>query len=474
MVLLSKSFAYFFLGVATVVWVVRRRPRLRNAVLLAASYGFYATWHVYLAGWLLVLSLLDWGAAEAMVRTRSPRTRRALLIASVVSNAGLLVTLKTYDFFRESLAAFAAALGLQAHLPVLELLAPVGLSFFTFQGIAYLVDTYRGQAVRASLLDFLLFMAYFPKLLAGPICRSHELLPQLASTSAQSETPDLEQAAALILSGLAKKAVLAAYLSTHLVGEVFQVPERHTWPQLVVSLFAYSAEIYFDFSGYTDLARGLSLLLGFELPENFRSPYAATSLSDFWSRWHLTFSSWLRDYVYIPLGGSRRGRARAHANLTLTMLVCGLWHGASGGFVVWGLLHGLGLIVEKAWRGRTATAAPRPASTRLVLLLQGMATASYCGLARISFRTDDLGTAWTYLRGLGKPSLDLEGLDPKVIAITGLCFLLNVAGPKPFFRFVEACRRLPPSALPWAWTALALVLLACRTSEMTPYIYFGF
>jgi D-alanyl-lipoteichoic acid acyltransferase DltB (MBOAT superfamily) len=360
---------------------------------------------------------------------------------------------------------------------VLELLAPVGLSFFTFQGIAYLVDAYRGQAVRSSLLDFLLFMAFFPKLLAGPICRSGDLLPQLARPAAP-EGPDLERAVALVLAGLAKKMVLAAYLSTHLVGEVFEMPERHTWLELVASLFAYSAEIYFDFSGYTDLARGLALLLGFELPENFRHPYAATSLGGFWKRWHLTFSSWLRDYVYFPLGGSRRGRARTYANLLATMLICGLWHGASAGFLVWGALHGLGLVAEKAWRDRfgraRVSAGGEPRRAPLVHLAQAAATASYCALVRVFFRSEDLGTALAYLRGLARPSLDAHGIDPMVVAITAACFALNALGPAPFEHFVAACRRVPRTAQPLAWAVLGIALLACRTGEVSPYIYFGF
>jgi D-alanyl-lipoteichoic acid acyltransferase DltB (MBOAT superfamily) len=474
--LLSISFGYFFLVVATLAWLARARPRARNALLLVASYAFYATWHVRVAGWLLALSVIDWALGEALARMRAPRGRRAVAVLGVLANVGLLATLKTYDFFRESVAHLAAAIGLTAHLPVLELVAPVGLSFFTFQGIAYLVDAYRGQAVRASLLDFLLFMAYFPKLLAGPICRSQDLLPQLAQPAAP-EGPDVERAVALVLAGLAKKMVLATYLATHLVGDVFEMPERHTWLQLAVGLFAYSAEIYLDFSGYTDLARGISLLLGFELPENFRQPYAATSLGDFWKRWHLTFSSWLRDYVYFPLGGSRRGRARTYANLLVTMLVCGLWHGASAGFLAWGLAHGLGLVGEKIWRdlrGRAPASARARRGSPLVRLACGAATVGYCALARVFFRSEDIGTALTYLRGLAKPGLDPHGVDPLVVGITAACYLLNVIGPKLFDQFVEACRRVPRPAQPLAWAVLGIALLACRTGEVSPYIYFGF
>ena len=315
------AFGYFFLAVFTLAWALRRQRHARNAVLLAASYVFYASWHLHLAGWLLAVSLLDWAVGEALRRARTPRDARALLAIGVLANLGLLAALKLYDFFRESVARAAQMLGLEAHLPVLQLLAPVGLSFYVFQGLAFLIDCHRNRSTAAGepqapvpLLDFLLFMAFFPKLLAGPICRGHELLPQIARP-APATVPDLERAVALVLSGLTKKLVLAGYLSTHMVGEVFQMPERHGWPAVVVALFAYSAEIYFDFSGYTDLARGLALLLGFELPENFRQPYAATNVGEFWRRWHMSFSRFLRDYIYYPLGGSRGSRARTAVNL---------------------------------------------------------------------------------------------------------------------------------------------------------------
>jgi alginate O-acetyltransferase complex protein AlgI len=474
----SIAFAYFFVLVFTGAWLLRRSRGARNALLLGASYLFYASWDLRLAGWLLGLSLLDWGCGEALFRVQAPRARRALLAAGVLANAGLLAALKLYDFFRQSLAELGSLLGLEAHLPVLELLAPVGLSFYTFQGIAYLVDAYRGQAVRpAGLLDFLLFMAYFPKLLAGPICRSHELLPQLARP-APACLPDPERALALVLSGLVKKMVLAAYLSTHLVGDVFQAPDRYPWPALVLALFAYTAEIYFDFSGYTDLARGLSLLLGIELPENFRHPYAAGNIGDFWRRWHLTFSRFLRDYVYIPLGGSRRGPARARLNLLLTMLVCGLWHGASWGFVIWGTLHGLALIAHKIWRERrnlpTAGRQPEPPATAWGVL----ATVVFCAVARVFFRSEDLGTALTYLVGLCRPSFDLTGVDlasaAAVAAVTTLCFALNASGGATFQAAVGWLSRLPRPVLTLCCAAAGIALLALRTRDMTPYIYFGF
>jgi D-alanyl-lipoteichoic acid acyltransferase DltB (MBOAT superfamily) len=470
----SISFAYFFLAVFTGAWFLRGRTTARNAWLLAASYLFYASWHLRLGLWLLALTLLDWLVAQGLFHARSPRLRRVLVTAGVLANVGLLAVLKLYDFLRESLDRVALLLGLQAHLPVLELLAPVGLSFFTFQGIAYLVDAYRGEAARASLLDFALFMAFFPKLLAGPICRSTELLPQLAAPG-PAACPDVERAAALVLAGLWKKLVLAGYLSTHLVGDVFQVPERYAWPALVVALFGYTAEIYFDFSGYTDLARGLSLLLGFELPENFRYPYAATSIGDFWRRWHMTFSRWLRDYVYFPLGGSRRRPLRVCLNLGLTMLVCGLWHGASWGFVIWGLLHGCALVIDKIARARRpkqSTSAPAPSVARA--FLSGAATLIFCAIARVFFRCEDLATAWSYLSGLVHPGLDFSAVDGGVVAITVGCFALNITGSRLFDGFVRMCRRLPRPVLPVAWAAVGMVLLACKTPEMTPYIYFGF
>jgi alginate O-acetyltransferase complex protein AlgI len=468
----TVAFAYFFLVVLTLAWALRRHRAGRNTVLLLASYAFYASWDPRFVGWLLALSLVDWAAGEALARTERPRLRRALVVAGVLANAGLLATLKLYDFFRESLARLALPLGLEAHLPVLELLAPVGLSFYAFQGLAYVVDAYRGKAVRpARLLDFLLFMAFFPKLLAGPICRSHELLPQLAQPS-PAVIPDVARCVALIASGLLKKMVLAAYLSTHMVGAAFEVPEQQSWPALVIALYAYSAEIYLDFSGYTDLARGLALFLGFELPENFRYPYAAPDIGAFWRRWHMTFSSWLRDYVYFPLGGSRRGRLRSYLNLLATMGVCGLWHGASWGFVIWGGLHGIALVAHKAWRDWRGK--PEAPPRGLPFAIGCAATLTFCAVVRIFFRTADLATAGRYFAALARPSLDLAGVDPIVVAVTLLCLLMNFHGPALTARFVEGYRRLPAPLQPVTWVALGVVLLALKPHEVTPYIYFGF
>jgi alginate O-acetyltransferase complex protein AlgI len=473
----SIAFGYFFLVVFTLAWALRRRRAARNGVLLAASYVFYASWHLHLAAWLLALSLVDWFLGEAIPRARSPRTARLLLAVGLAANIGLLAALKLYDFFRESIARVSSWVGLESHLPVLELLAPVGLSFYVFQGIGYLVDRHRGRAQLQAredvqpatpLLDFLLFMAFFPKLLAGPICRAHELLPQIARP-APERLPQVERAMALVLSGMAKKLVLAGYLSTHLVGDAFQMPEQHGWPALVLALLGYSAEIYFDFSGYTDLARGLALLLGFELPENFRHPYAAANVGEFWRRWHMTFSGWLRDYVYFPLGGSRGSPARTAINLILTMLVCGLWHGATWGFVLWGLMHGLALAAHRVWRQRVP-----PLSGVLAHAGGVVATVTFCALARIFFHQENLGLAWAYLAGLARPGLDATGVDPWVVAITALCFAMNLWGAAPFERVVAWQRRVPQPVQSLAWTAVGLVLLALRPSEVPPYIYFGF
>ena len=215
---------------------------------------------------------------------------------------------------------------------------------------------------------------------------------------------------ALVLSGMAKKLVLAGYLSTHLVGDAFQMPEQHGWPALLLALLAYSAEIYFDFSGYTDLARGLALLLGFELPENFRQPYAAPNVGEFWRRWHMTFSRFLRDYVYYPLGGSRRAAARTALNLMVTMLVCGLWHGATWGFVIWGLLHGTALVVHKLWRDwrgrsdRSRRAAPWLATRRRVCRHRPVLRAGPGVLP-----VEDLASAWPFLGALARPESEPAG-----------------------------------------------------------------
>jgi D-alanyl-lipoteichoic acid acyltransferase DltB (MBOAT superfamily) len=455
---------------------LRDHRTAQKALLLVASFLFYAGWDPRLAAHLAGMSLVNWLIAEGIARSRgTPRARR-LLYFGIAVDVGWLCVFKLYDFFRDSVESLAQLLGLTVHLTVLEIALPIGLSFYTFQGLAYLIDTHRGTAYRArSLLDFMLFMAFFPKVLAGPICRSHELLPQLAADSPR-EVPEPSRAVALIVTGLFKKVVLSSLLATRLVDEAFLAPGHFSSLELLVAMYGYTVQIYLDFSGYTDMARGLALLLGFQLPENFAYPYAATNIGEYWRRWHMTFSSWLRDYIYFPLGGSRCSPLRAYFNVFVTFVVCGLWHGSRWTFVLWGALHGVGLAVYRASLDlrRRYRFAPPWAASRTWLFVGWAATLTFCAFARIPFKAADLRLSGEFLRGLASGSGGAHAVDPVVVLVTLLGLALNFFGRPIFDAVASAHARVPAVWWPLAWVGAGVLLLLLKTRAVAPYIYFGF
>ena len=292
----TLEFAAFFLITLTLSWVLRPWRLWQKTFLLLASYSFYAALRLEFVAIIFVSSLLFYFAGKALTMAQRKGARLAWLWVGVVLNLLLLAVFKYYNFFTDSVADLFSLVGLSSPLPVIEILFPVGISFYVFQGISYILDLYWKRGLQApNLLDFLLFQAFFPQLLAGPICRSRELLEQIVGSGPRG-LPELNRAATLILSGLFKKVVLAHFIDAHLVLNVFTAPENYTAPALWMGMLGYTMLIYWDFSGYTDLARGLGLLLGFEIPENFDHPYIARDISDFWRRWHITLSFWLRDY----------------------------------------------------------------------------------------------------------------------------------------------------------------------------------
>ena len=352
------TFAVFFAVVLPVNWALRRRPVPWKMFALGASYWFYAAWDRRFVLLLVAMTLVNAASARATARlsagsgpayapAASPAAARRLLLrrgaltAAVAFDLGVLAFFKYYGFFTESLER---NLGLSS--PALDIVLPVGVSFFTFQAISYAVDVYRGSAEPAPLLDVAVYLAFFPQLVAGPIVRAGEFLPQLRFGS-HSERVELSRAAHLIARGLFKKVVVADYLARAITEDAFGAPGAYGALDVLAGVYGYAVQIYADFSGYTDMAIGVALLLGFRFPQNFDRPYAAVSVRDFWRRWHMTLSRWLRDYLYIPLGGSRKGRVRTYANLLVTMGLGGLWHGAAGVFVVWGLYQGAGLALER-------------------------------------------------------------------------------------------------------------------------------
>jgi alginate O-acetyltransferase complex protein AlgI len=349
MIFPTPEFTAFFVVVLWISWRLMPHPGRWKPFMLAASYLFYGYADVRFTLLLAAMTVMNQLFAVHIRRATSRRASWWLIRGAVVGNLAVLGWFKYYGFFVSSVAATLNRIGLPVPLPLLQVALPVGVSFFTFQALSYVLDVHRRVIQPAKPMDFAVYLAFFPHLVAGPIVRAREFLPQLDSPRDPRKV-ELGRAACLIIGGLFKKVVLADMLATRLVDPVFGVPSAHGGADVLLAVYAYGAQIYCDFSGYTDMATGLALLLGFQFPRNFNSPYRATSLQDFWHRWHMTLSRWLRDYLYIPLGGNRRGEWRTRANLMLTMLLGGLWHGAAWNFVIWGGIHGSALVWERMRR----------------------------------------------------------------------------------------------------------------------------
>ena len=335
------EFAAFFVVVFVLSWLLMPHPRLWRPFILAASYFFYGwvdpRWVLLLVGSTLVTTF----AGQVIARSPSETTRRRALWGAIGFDLALLGTFKYLGFFVSSMDDALDGVGLGSPLPLVQIVLPIGISFFTFQAISYVVDVHRRETRAASLGDVAILQGFFPHLVAGPIVRANELIPQLRTP----RDPRLVLAGPglfLVVGGLIKKTVVADELARRVVDPVFNDPAAHSGLETALAIYGFAAQIYCDFSGYTDMAIGLALLLGFVLPQNFDRPYLATSLRVFWHRWHMTLSRWLRDYLYIPLGGNRDGPRRTYRNLMLTMLLGGLWHGAAWPFVIWGGIHGVG------------------------------------------------------------------------------------------------------------------------------------
>ncbi|MEM9732114.1 MAG: MBOAT family protein [Pseudomonadota bacterium] len=356
----TVSFAVFFTGVFALSWAMRARVEGRKAFLLVASYVFYGWWDWRFCFLLAFASLVAWASGLLLVQDKcksgvEKRTGKLILAIAVTVLLGILAFFKYYGFFLDSLQDLLFALNLQRDLPFLQIVLPVGISFFTFQAISYVVDVWRGQVTaRRSPLDVMLYISFFPQLVAGPIVRAADFLPQLEKP-AQLARPMVTVGLMLCLFGLFKKMVVANYLATDLVDPVFLDPADHSSLDVLMAVYGYAVQIYCDFSGYSDIAIGTALLLGYRFAENFNQPYRAVRLQDFWRRWHISLSGWLRDYFYIPLGGSRPTKKRGsrfgalltYRNLLLTMVLGGLWHGAAWTFLLWGTIHGAWLALER-------------------------------------------------------------------------------------------------------------------------------
>ncbi len=342
----SMQFVLFFTIVFLAYW--RLGFRNQNRLLLAASYLFYGWWDWRFLGLMLLSSSIDYFCGLGLGRTDDPSKRKRLLWTSMTANLVILGFFKYFNFFIDSLDSGLDRAGVDWLAPSLGIVLPVGISFYTFQSMSYGIDVYRRELkpIR-SFFDFALFVSYFPQLVAGPIERATALAPQITTPRLRPDKTKVVEACSLILVGLVKKVVVAD-LAAEVANDVFSRSGEAGFFELLIGVYCFAIQIYGDFSGYSDMARGVSRLLGIELMENFKQPYFSATITDFWRRWHISLSQWLRDYLYIPLGGNRKGPRRTYINLGVTMLLGGLWHGAAWTFVVWGALQGLYLMGERA------------------------------------------------------------------------------------------------------------------------------
>ena len=463
----SFQFLAFFI---LVYGLYRALPfRWQNPVLLAASYYFYGCWDWRFLALIWFSSSLDYLLSRAIHRTAGAGRRRGLLLTSVAINLGVLFTFKYFGFFAASLRPLLAMLGMDVSWTTLNIVLPVGISFYTFQTMSYTIDVYRGQLVPTrNYLNYLLFVSFFPQLVAGPIERAKHLLGQV-------ERPRMIDGLAwregcwLVLLGYYKKVVMADNLAPF-ANAVFNAPDRAHGLGVLVGLLAFAFQIYGDFSGYSDIARGVSRMMGFDLMLNFRMPYFALNPSDFWRRWHISLSTWLRDYLYIPLGGNRGGEVRMYRNLALTMLLGGLWHGAAWHFVAWGAYHGLLLILFRLTGGKADSAEERRGWSRagamaffFILTLGGW----------LLFRVNQLSDVPRLLANLVHPWIWGDN--------RALWSILVFAGPLLLLEAMQerrgdmlAIKRLAWPARYAIYAFLTFAILAAGARETYAFIYFQF
>jgi len=471
MVFNSLTFVVFFL----LVLGMHSLPlpwKAKKVNLLIASYIFYSAWNPPFVILLWVSTVVDWYAAQGLVKARREAARHAWMLLSVVANLGMLAYFKYGQFLLDNFTVLMTSLGVAYQAPHYDIVLPVGISFYTFATLSYTLDVYLRRAEPAhSFLDYALFVTFFPHLVAGPIMRPTELVPQFAQPR-RATADQIRFGLALMTVGLFNKVVLADSFLSRAAEKVYDSDKLPGTLDAWIGTLAFSGQIFCDFAGYSTTAIGAALCLGFAMPDNFRFPYAAVGFSDFWRRWHITLSSWLRDYLYIPLGGNRLGARRTYLALMGTMLLGGLWHGANWTFVAWGGLHGLYLAVERVLRARFSNYRPGP----LAFVALGLLTYMLVNLTWVFFRAKTFAKAWDVLKGM----LNLNG-SPKPILETYyiVSVFVIVAAIVLVHWFMRArtlesvVARTPAAAVSLVWALLAFAIVIAQGSG-SAFIYFQF
>jgi len=505
----SLQYAAFLPLVLLVYWQLHRRGQ--NLLLLAASYLFYSFWDWRFLGLLMLSTTVDFVTGRVLARTDDNQHRRWVLAVSIVTNLGILGFFKYFNFFIDSAERLLERVGLEVTAPLLHIALPVGISFYTFHGMSYTIDLYRRRIQPAtSIVDFAAFVSFFPQLVAGPIGRADFQLPQFERDRRRPDADGVIGAVGLILLGLFKKVAIADAVAP-IATTAFTAPDLFGWPMLLVGAYAFALQIYGDFSGYTDMARGSARLLGFELPPNFEQPYLSRNIAEFWRTWHISLSSWLRDYLYVPLGGNRGSARATYRNLFLVMLIGGLWHGAAWTFVVWGALHGGLLAAHKWWSDRrgqprpSAHVVPMPATPgddlptmepvgrRRVLVaeplpsvtptraqvvpdwLLRLATFHVVVAFWVFFRAPSIGDATHFLSNIATfHSASGVDWDDVLVVAVAMAITLAIDIGQRIHRDDQVLRQMRPLTRGLAVGAMALGIVLFSGGTPVPFIYFQF
>jgi D-alanyl-lipoteichoic acid acyltransferase DltB (MBOAT superfamily) len=488
MLFASPLYGVFLLVTFVTFWALRKRPFARPLFLMLASYFFYSVgtydaareqdvplgplgWTALCVAIIFLGSTLDFWVGKRLGRTENPTARKALLLASILYYLGVLSIFKYFNFAVGSFVTVASWIGVKLSPVHLQLVLPFGISFFTFETMSYTIDVYRREIPPADrYLDYLLFVCFFPHLVAGPIVRPKSMLPQLAAEPFASEETKAE-GLFLIATGLMKKIIIGDTLGLNLVSRVFDNPERYTSLEVLFGVYAYAIKIYADFSGYSDVAIGSAKLFGYELPKNFDAPYTSADLQEFWRRWHISLSTWLRDYLYITLGGNRGSTWKTYRNLLLTMVLGGLWHGASWNFVIWGALHGGALAVNRAWQRRSG--APKTAGPAFGPrhALAVFATFHFVCFAWVFFRAPTFAHATLLLSRFGRLSASAPNLTPRILGVLALGFVTHFIPDRLYARLRDGFVRSPALVQGVALAGCAYALHFAAAAKVEPFIY---
>lgn len=473
----SAFFLYFFAAFLLCYQLVRKYERGRVWVFtLFSLYFFYKACNEYV-GLVILAAIVDFYLSNRIHREQKENTRKGLLWFSVLINIGMLVYFKYTNFF----IGIINDLGAGRFTP-LHILLPIGISFYTFENLSYTIDVYRRDIKPVDkFMDYLFFLSFFPKLMMGPIVRAADFIPQIRQPYVLNKE-DVGKGMFLILGGLFKKVVISDFVYQNFVQYIFDDPSRHTGIECLLGVYAYALVIYCDFSGYSDMAIGIARWMGFTIPPNFDKPYKSSSITEFWRRWHISLSSWLRDYVYIPLGGNRKGKFRQYINLLLTMLVGGFWHGASWNFILWGGIHGGALAIDKAWRQwfkKISWVEASPRNARLWKLGGILFTFHLVCFCWIFFHASSFSDAWALLHQVafdfrGNLFFEVLAAYPQVFILMGVGYLLHFLPAAAEQNLESGLARLPLWGSVAAMVLFIWFLTQVKTTEPMIPIYFQF